>query len=133
MHFGRYDPIDDLVADRLSPLVRPRERVFSLFEGTAQAGGFLTPGFRWQQFGATYMMDRSALEELTRQHARAARDLDPAALEALKVRFAVLRPHDIARLTPQGRKALEDPARFVHLFDVGLLGQRRQVYRVVEP
>jgi hypothetical protein len=133
MHFGRHDPIDDLVADRLSPLVGPRERVFSLFEGTAQGGGFLTPGFRWQQYGATYMMDRSALEELTRQHARAARDLDPEALQALKVRFAVFRPQDLARLSPRGRKALEDPTHFVHLFDVELLGQRRQVYRVVEP
>jgi hypothetical protein len=133
MHFGRHHPVDDLVADRLSPLVRPRERVFSLFEGTAQGGGFLTPGFRWQSYGATYMMDREALDRLTRHHARAARDLDAPSLAALEVRFAVLRPHDIARLSPRGKQALEDPSRFLHLFDVELSGERRHVYRVVQP
>ncbi len=130
MHFGRHHPIDDEVGDRLSPLVRPRERVFSLFEGTAQGGGFLTPGFRWQTHGSTYMMDRSALDELTRHQQRAARDLDPADLAALDVHFAVFRPQDLARLSPKGKRALEDPTRFLHLFDVELRGEHRSVYRL---
>ncbi len=131
MHFGRHHPIDDLVADRLSPLVGPRERVLSLFEGTAQGGGFLTPGFRWQTHGATYMMDRAALDRLTRAQLRAARDLDPESLAELDVRYAVFRPIDVARLSPAGKRALQDPERFEHLFDVELRGERRHVYRIV--
>jgi hypothetical protein len=131
MHFGRHHAVDDLLADRLSPFVAPRQRVLSMFEGTAQGGGFLTPGFRWQTHGATYMMDRAALDQLSAHHTRAARDLDADAIEALDVHFLVLRRHDLARLSNKGKRALEDPTRFVHLFDVELRGELRSAYQIL--
>jgi hypothetical protein len=131
MHFGRHHAVDDLLADQLSPLVAPRQRVLSMFEGTAQGGGFLTPGFRWQTYGATYMMERAALDRLAAHHTSAARDLDANAIEALDVHFLVLRRQDLARLSPAGKRALEDPTRFVHLFDVELRGERRSAYRII--
>lgn len=131
MHFGRHHPVEDAVADRLSPLVPPRDHVFTVIEGTARGGGFLTPGFRWQQYGSGFMMDRAALDRLSRHHARARRDLSPEDLAALEVKWAVLRPEDVARLSPRGKKALQDPKRFEHLFDVELRGQKRHVYRIL--
>jgi hypothetical protein len=131
MHLGRHHRVDDLVADRLGPLVRPRERVLSMFEGTAQAGGFLTPGFPWQTYGATYMMDRHVLDRLAVLQKQAARDLDRASLDGLGVSFAVFRPLDLAKLSKKGKEALDDPTRFEHLFDVALRGERRSVYRIL--
>jgi hypothetical protein len=131
MHFGRHPSVDDLVADRLGPLVPPGDRVFTVMEWTAWAGGFLTPGFRWQQYGEGYMMDRRALDALAHAHARARRDLAIEDLEALDVRWAVLRPFDIEVMSERGRKSLEDPARFEHLFDVEDRGEVRRVYRII--
>jgi hypothetical protein len=77
------------------------------------------------------MLDRAENERLAALRAEARRTLARPALDGLGVDYVVLSPGDVASLTPEGRAALDDPARFTHLRAVEAGGERRDVYRVV--
>lgn len=131
MHFQPPPPIAEAVAEKLRPLVGPRQRVLSTNVDMSRGGGFLTPGFNWRQLGVGYMMDRDRVDTLFVAMNQARRNLDPAALETLDVDFMILSPGDITTLTPDGQASLRDPTRFEKMFEVNHEGQTRHVYRVL--
>jgi hypothetical protein len=131
MQFGPPSPIAVATTAALDDRVGPRERVLSTNIELAMTGGFLTPGFRWMEFGESYMMDRAEAERLTRHHERARHTLAPADLAALDVRWVVLSPGDVASLHEAGRAALADPRRLEKVEDVRVGGDVRTIYRVV--
>ncbi len=130
MHFGGPSELGRQVGERLYPLLDLRERVFSTNVDLARASGILTPGFAWQTVGQGFLLDRPAHERLHHHAARARQDLSASDLEALEVTYLVLSPGDEAALSPVGKSALQDPARFQFLFEVAHQGDRRRVYRV---
>lgn len=132
MHFGAPSAISKAVGEQLGPLVEPRDRVLSTNIDLSMGAGFLTPGFDWRLFGDSYMLDRARADVLRTHLERARRDLAREDLDALGVKFLVLSPGDRTALTQRGRRELQDPLRFEHLFDVEVPGDRRHVYRVVD-
>lgn len=129
MHFQPPSAISEAVAEALGDRVGPRERVLSTNIELSKGAGFLTPGFDWRAFGSGYMMDRRRVERLTAHLGAARRDLAPADLDALGVSWIVLSPGDLAGLSPVGRAALEDPARFRREPDVRHGGEVRHVWQ----
>jgi hypothetical protein len=93
--------------------------------------GFLTPGFDWRNLCAGFILDRRRIDVLRRHHTLARTHLRSEDLEALDVRFAVFSPGDLTSLSSEGRRGLQDPARFKHLFDAGASDGIRHVYRVL--
>lgn len=130
MHFGPPPPIAEAVRQKLGPLVPPRGRVFSTNIDLGTGAGFLTPGFDWRVMGSSFMLDREHMDLLYGAADRARHDLRKEDLDTLGVGWLVLSPGDVAALSEAGRAALEDPARFEHLFDVEVPGDLRRIYRV---
>ncbi|MCK6551361.1 hypothetical protein L6R52_36335, partial [Myxococcota bacterium] len=131
MHFGPPPRIADAVAREVGPLIAPRSRVLSTNMDMGMGAGFLTPGFDWRELGASFMLDRTEAERLTRHRQRARVDLRREDLDGLGADWVILSPGDIASLSSAGRAALADPTRFEHVREVRDGGEVRQVYRVV--
>ena len=133
MQFGPPSAIAVATTEAIDAIVGPRERVLSTNIDLAMTGGFLTPGFRWQDFGESYMMDRKEAERLAKHLDHARHTLDAADLAALDVRYVALSAGDVEALTPEGRKILEDPARMEKVAVVEKNGEVRHVFRVKRP
>jgi hypothetical protein len=133
MHFPGPSEAGRLLAERIEPHLAPGDQVFSTNTDLGTAGGLLTPGFDWNQVGQGFLLDRPRAERLNALKTQARRDLDPAALRGLDVQWLVLSPGDEAALSPAGRAALRDPARFerVEVLEAGR--DRRTLYRVLPP
>ncbi len=131
MQFPRSPRTGEALYAALDGVIPRDARVLSTNVDVAVGGGFLTPGFEWAEHGDSYMLDRAENERLAALRAEARRTLARPALDGLGVDYVVLSPGDVASLTPEGRAALDDPARFTHLRAVEAGGERRDVYRVV--
>jgi hypothetical protein len=131
MHFGPPPRIAEAVAEKLGPLVKPRERIFSTNMDIGAGAGFMTPGFNPTSEGASFMLDVDRAKKLHDHYSNARKTLREADLDALGVGWLVLSRGDIEALEPEGRSALADPHRFEHVFDVTLDQEVREVYRIV--
>lgn len=130
MRFPAPSVIGEVTAERLEPFLENDDFVFSSNTDVGLSGGLLTPGFDWRVNGQGYLLDRAVADRLHGHYRAARRTLGAEHLAAMKIRFVVLSPGDIGGLTDEARRALDDPNRFVHLFDVEAEGQRRRVFRV---
>ena len=131
MHFPPPSRIAQATAQRLEPLMQRNDRVFSAHVDLGLSGGLLTPGFNWRQSGRGYILNRGMADRLLVHWQRARRTMRTEDLDALGVRFVVLSPDDIARLTDAGRRALDTPTRFERLFEIHSSDGIRHVFRVL--
>jgi hypothetical protein len=131
MHFPPPPAISLAVRDKLGPLVKPRERVFSTNMDMGIGAGFLTPGFNWRTEGESYMLDRTRADRYHFLYEDARRTLSRDDFDELGVSWLVLSNGDQDGLEPQVRAKLSDPATFEHVFDVEAKGDLRHVYRIV--
>jgi hypothetical protein len=131
MHFPPPPQISLAVREKLGPLVKPRERVFSTNMDMGIGAGFLTPGFDWRTAGQGYMLDRSRAERYNQLYEDVRRTLRREELAELGVRWLVMSNGDQDGLAPEVRAQLQDPDRFQHVFDVEGGGEVRHVYKIV--
>lgn len=133
MHFPSSSRFGHGLGHRLGDTVGPRDRVFTSDVELARAAGFLTPGFNWRQYGQGFMLDRPLAERRHAEWRKARRTLDPRAMRALGVQWALFGPHDLAALSPEGRKRLADEAWYQAVADVGKDDHRRLLFRLLPP
>ncbi len=131
MHFPPPSEVGRVVGERLYELAERDEYVFSTNVELARAAGILTPGFDWRQVGQGFMLDQDRSIELSRHKTRARRNLDPKALEALKVSWLVLSDQEKGWLDPRGRARLADAQRFELIDTIRVKNDVRHIYRIL--
>ncbi|MBI4817992.1 MAG: hypothetical protein HY791_17150 [Deltaproteobacteria bacterium] len=129
MQFGPPARVYRELAEALGPLVPPREAVFATNLGVAGAGGFLTPGFAPELAAATHPYDLPPLYQAYSHHARIRRSLDVESLDALRIRWLVMSPGDMAALAEPARSRLADGNEFEKVLEVEAEGERLVVFR----
>lgn len=124
-------PVGRALHERHGDEIGPRERVLTTTTGIWHHG-FFVAGADWRApDGRGFMVDRARVDRERRVALRALRDLGADDLEALGVSWILLGPKDLARLSPAGRAALDDPSRFEMREDLVVDGVSHRLRRVV--
>lgn len=124
-------PVGRALHERHGDEIGPRERVLTTTTGIWHHG-FFVAGADWRApDGRGFMVDRARVDRERRVALRALRDLGAADLKTLGVSWILLGPKDLARLSPAGRAALDDPARFEMREDLVVDGVPHRLRRVV--
>lgn len=85
----------------------PRLRVFMTGWLDGVSSGLLAPGHNWRRLGGAWMLNRPRLDEEARIHGRIKRTMRLEDLDALRIKYALLAPHDLRNLNGEGRANLE--------------------------
>ncbi|MBI2374431.1 MAG: hypothetical protein HYV07_10590 [Deltaproteobacteria bacterium] len=123
MQFRPPTEVYERLADRLGPMVPPRDAVFATNLQVAGAGGFATPGFDPGLCAVTLPYDLPPLFEEAKHHSRIRAHLDRASLDALRIRWVVISPADIDALNLDTRARLEANDEFERVLEVEAGGE----------